>query len=107
LELSRREMRERAINQFRHIKTCVLARELCLLVRTHRVAFNAEDAHDCCGLIAELCKEAGCIEPSDTCSKAAEAVLASEERYLELCSQSCRKCGESRRPPPKRTVYVA
>jgi len=107
LELSRREMRERAINQFKHIRTCVLARELCLLVRTHRVAFNAKDAHDCCGFIAELCKEAGCIEPSDLCGKAAEAVLASEERYLELCSQSCRKCGESKRPPPKRTMYVA
>ena len=41
------------------------------------------------------------------CRKAAEAVLNDEERYLELCAQSCKKCGESRRPPPKRTVYVA
>ena len=110
LELSRRKMRESALDRFKHIRTCVLARELCLLVRTNRMSFDVRDAHDCCSFVAGLCREAGCQEPSDLCSKAAEAVLTSEEKYLELCSQSCMKCGESRRPvprAPKRTMYVA
>lgn len=111
LELSRQRMRNKALDRFKFIKTCVLARELCLLVRTNRMAFNAKDAHDCCVYIATLCKEAGCKEPSDLCSKAAEAVLTSEEKYLDLCGQSCMKCGESRRPvptqEPNRNIYVA
>ncbi len=93
-------MRENILGRFKFIKTCVLARELCLLVRTNRVVFNAKDAHDCCAYISSLCREAGCEEPSDLCGKAAEAVLASEEKYLEICGQSCLKCGESRQPMP-------
>jgi len=54
-----------------------------------------------------LCKEAGCEEPSELCGKAAENVLASEEKYLELCEQSCKKCGEARQPQAKETRYVA
>ena len=104
-------MREHALNEFKHVRTCILARELCLLVRTNRVAFNAEDARDHCTFIAKLCGEAGCKEQSDLCSKAAEAVLTSEEKYLELCKQSCMKCSESGRTPPRpapeRTAYVA
>jgi hypothetical protein len=111
LELSRQRMREHTLNQFKHIRTCILARELCLLVRTNRVAFNAEDAREHCAFIAKLCSEASCKEQSDLCSKAAEAVLTSEEKYLELCEQSCMKCGESKRTPPRpapeRTAYVA
>ena len=107
MELSRQRMREHTLDQFKHIRTCILARELCLLVRTNRVAFNAEDAREHCAFIAKLCDEAGCKEQSDLCSKAAEAVLTSEEKYLELCEQSCMKCGESRRPAPERTTYVA
>ena len=107
MELSRQRMREHALNQFKHIRTCILARELCLLVRTNRVAFNAEDARKHCAFITKLCDEAGCKEQSDLCSKAAEAVLTSEEKYLELCEQSCMKCSESRRPAPERTWYVA
>jgi len=109
LELSRQKMREHALNRFKYIKTCILARELCLLVRTNRVAFNTKDAYECCAFISKLCKEAGCEEPSDLCNKAAEAVPTSEEKYLELCEQSCTKCGEARRPAPapKRTMYVA
>jgi hypothetical protein len=42
------------------------------------------------------------------CGKAAEAVLTSEEKYLEICQQSCMKCGEERRPIQKKpTNYVA
>ncbi len=98
MELSRQQLREQAISRFKYVRTCVLARELCLLVRTNRVAFNLKDAEECCNLISTLCKEAGCVEQSDLCSKAAEAVSTSEEKYLDLCQQSCMKCGESRQP---------
>jgi len=111
LKLSRQRMRERALDQFKHLRTCVLARELCLLVRANRMTFDLKDAQDCCAFIAKLCQEAGCEEPSELCSKAAESVLISEEKYLELCEQSCRKCSESRRPREPQRVetgyYVA
>jgi len=78
---------------------------------TLELTFNIEDAHDSCALISKLCQEAGCEEPSALCSKAAEAVLTSEEKYLELCEQSCGKCSESRLPKrPQReenAYYVA
>lgn len=114
LELSRQRMREHALKQFQHLRTCVLARELCVLVRFNRVAFNKKDVQECCSFIAKLCKEAGCEEPSELCSKAAEAVLKDEKTYLQLCEESCRKCGEQRRPrrpKPRETTetthYVA
>jgi hypothetical protein len=111
LEITRRKMRERTLDQFKHIKTCVLARELCMLVRANRVALAKEDVHECCSSIAKLCKEAGCDEPSELCSKAAEAVLGSEEEYLKICAESCRKCTESRQPkgvrPENQVQYVA
>jgi hypothetical protein len=107
LELSRQKLREQALHHFKYIKTCVLARELCLLVRTNRVAFNIKDAQTCCSFISSLCKEAGCIEQSDLCSKASEAVGSSEEKYLELCLLSCRKCGEQKQPTLKKSAYVA
>lgn len=104
LEITRKEMREHTLDRFKHIKTCVLARELCMLVRANRVAFTKKDAHECCSFIAELCREAGCDGPSDLCRKAAEAVLGSEEGYLTLCAQSCKKCSESRRPKRNKEV---
>lgn len=114
MELSRKRLREEVLHRFKFIKTCVLARELCLLVRTNRMTFCQKDAHDCCVFIAELCREAGCKEPSELCSKAAEVVLMSEEKYLDICGQSCIKCGQSRRPPrahatpeTSKTTYVA
>jgi len=51
-----------------------------------------------------------CNEPSELCAKAAEIVLQNEEKYLELCRESCRKCGEQRQPrrrPTERATYVA
>jgi len=112
LELSRQKMRKEALDRFKYIRTCVLARELCLLVRTQRVTFNKEDVRDCCSFISKLCKEAGCGEASGLCAKAAKAIMNSEEDYLNICVQSCQKCGESRRPrrpdrpEPEGTVYV-
>ncbi len=109
MELSRKRVREKTLDKFKYIRTCVLARELCLLVRTNRVAFNPEDAQQCCSFVSKLCKEAGCVEQSGLCSQAAEAVGKDEEQYLDLCRQSCSKCGEARRPTTKRkkTSYVA
>ncbi|MFQ5999396.1 MAG: hypothetical protein ACE5J6_01325 [Candidatus Bathyarchaeia archaeon] len=113
MELTRQMVREQALQRFKHIRTCVLARELCLLMRSNRVALNPKDVHECCTFIARLCREAGCTEPSELCQKASEAVTTSEEKYLDLCMQSCKKCGESRRPArkprpiPERTTYVA
>ena len=71
---------------------------------------DKEDVRDFCGFISKLCEEVGCGEASELCKKAAEAVMESEERYLELCEQSCKKCGESRQPrtpTTERSVYVA
>ena len=115
LELSRQRVRKQALAQFKHIRTCVLARELCLLIRTRRATLNKEDVHACCGFISKLCKEAECEEASDLCAKAVEAVTESEVPYLALREKSCNKCSESRVPqqprPPRqtsdRTVYVA
>ncbi len=101
-------LREKTLSRFNYVRTCVLARELCLLVRTNRVAFTPEDVQQCCSSISKLCKEAGCIEQSELCQQAAEAVSKDEEKYLELCQQSCMKCGEAREPmPKKKTSYVA
>jgi hypothetical protein len=115
MELSRQKMREQILSRFKFIKTCILARELCLLVRTNRATLNSKDVHECCSFVAELCREAGCEEPSALCSKAAEAVLTSEKEYLEICGQSCIKCGESRQPASSKkpvrksnkNIYVA
>ncbi len=110
LELSRERARRQALEQFKNTRTCMLALELCLLVRTHRAVLEKQDVQDCCSFISKLCKEAGCQEASELCAKAAEAVLGSEKTYLELCEQSLKKCSESRRPrrqPPERTPYVA
>lgn len=111
LEITRRRMRESILDRFRHVRTCVLARELCMLVRANRVALTKKDVHECCSFIANLCREAGCQEPSELCNKAAEAVLGSEEKYLRLCAESCRMCSESRQPkrvrPERQVHYVA
>lgn len=108
MELSRQRLREKTLKRFKYIRTCVLARELCLLVRTNRVAFNPEDVERCCSLISKLCHEAGCVEQSELCRQASEIVKKDEEKYLDFCQQSCMKCGEARRPlPKKKTSYVA
>lgn len=89
----------------------MLARELCLLIRRNRVVLNKEDVKKCCLFVSGLCKEAGCTEPAELCRKAAEAVVNSEEEYLELCRKAMHACGESRRPTrtreEKKTMYVA
>ena len=112
MEISRKKLREEVLERIKYVKTCVLAREVCLLVRTNRAVLEPKDVQDVCMSISNLCKDSGCQEPSELCRKAAEAVGAGEEaKYLELCAQSCVKCGESRKPREtstnKPTTYVA
>lgn len=108
MEISRKKLRDEVLERIKYVKTCVMARELCLLVRTNRAVLEPKDVQEVCQFISGLCKQEGCSEPSDFCMKAAEAVSsADEEKYLELCAQSCLKCGEARRPQPKKDAYVA
>ena len=110
LRISREKARREVLDQVNYAKTCVLARELCLIIRKHRAVLEKKDVNDWCGFISGLCKEAGCKEASELCAKAAEVVLESEEKYLLLCEQSCRKCSELRLPkkqPLGKAVYVA
>ncbi len=110
MEITRLELRDRTLKQFKYIRTCILARELCLLVRTNRVALNPKDAYAMCTQVSKLCSEAGCKEPSELCQKAAHVALTSEREYLETCTQSCLKCGQARTPPAtqaSKATYVA
>jgi len=108
VEISRKNLRDEVLERVKYVKTCVMARELCLLVRTNRAVLEPKDVQEICQHISTLCKEEGCSEPSELCTKAAKAVgSANEEKYLELCAQSCVKCGEAKRPIPKKDAYVA
>jgi hypothetical protein len=108
VEISRKNLRNEVLERIKYVKTCVMARELCLLVRTHRAVLEPEDVQQVCQYISSLCKEEGCNEPSELCLKASNAVgTAEEQKYLDLCAQSCLKCGESRRPQIKKDAYVA
>ena len=108
MEISRKKMRQEILERVKYVKTCVMARELCLLVRTNRAVLEPKDVQDVCKYISGLCREEGCTEPSEMCQRATEAIgTKDEERYLELCAQSCVKCGEAKRPTPKRETYVA
>jgi hypothetical protein len=108
VEVSRKKMRQEVLERVKYVKTCVMARELCLLVRSNRAVLEPKDVQEVCRYISGLCKEEGCVEPSELCLKAAGAVSSKdEEKYLELCAQSCVKCGEAKRPSAKRDSYVA
>lgn len=113
LEISRKKLRDEVLERVKYVKTCVLAREVCLVVRTNRAVLNPKDVQDMCLSISKLCKEEGCKEPSEACQKAADAVGSGDEaKYLDLCAQSCMKCGEARKPTSpaaseSRSTYVA
>ena len=102
MEVTRQEMRQHILDEFKYVRTCVLARELCHLVRSRRAFLNAEDVRRFCSFIASLCKEAGCKEVSELCAEAAEAVVKDEKRHLEFCQQSCMLCQEGRFPAETR-----
>jgi len=108
LEISRKKLREEVLERIKYVQTCVLAREICLLARTNRAVLEPNDVRETCLSISKLCKECGCQEASDICSKASEAIGSGDEgKYLELCAQSCMKCGEAKKPTPKKATYVA
>jgi len=111
LEISRKKMREEVLERIKYVKTCVLAREICLLMRTQRAILEPKDVQEFCMSVSKLCKDSGCQEPSELCRKAAEAVGTEDEaKYLELCAQSCVKCGEARKPreaSANKSTYVA
>jgi hypothetical protein len=108
VEISRKKLREEVLERIKYVKTCVMARELCLLVRTNRAVLEPKDVKEVCLYVSNLCREEGCSEPSELCQKVAAAVGSKdEEKYLELCAQSCVKCGEAKRPIPKKETYVA
>ena len=109
MELTRQEMRQHAVDEFKYVRTCMLAKELCLLVRSSRAVLNAEDVRRFCSFIASLCREAGCKEASALCTEAAEPVVKDEKRHLELCEQSCTLCHEGRfpaEPQAERAAYI-
>lgn len=108
MEISRKNLRDEVLQRIKYVRTCVMARELCLLVRTNRAVLEPKDVQEICNHISNLCLEEGCTEPSELCRRAAEAIGSNdEEKYLELCAQSCVKCGEAKRPMPKKESYVA
>jgi hypothetical protein len=108
LEISRKKLREEVLERVKYVQNCVLAREMCLLVRTNRAVLDTKDVQDICLSISKRCKEQACEEASEMCRKAAEAIgSGDEEKYLELCAQSCMKCGEAKRSTPKKSMYVA
>jgi len=108
VEISRKKLRAEVLERIKYVKTCVMARELCLIVRTNRAVLEPKDVKEACSYISTLCREAGCSEPSELCQKAADAIGSKdEEKYLELCAQSCVKCGEAKRPTPKKDAYVS
>jgi hypothetical protein len=108
MEISRKKLRKEVLKRIQYVKTCVMARELCLLVRSNRAVLEPKDVEEVCNYISNLCKEEGCYEPSDLCKKASSALNSNEEKkYLELCEQSCKKCGEAKRANPKKNAYVS
>jgi hypothetical protein len=60
LELSRERARKQALAELENTKTCALALNLCLLVRTYRAVLEKQDVQNYCSFISELCDEAGC-----------------------------------------------
>ena len=108
MEISRKKMRQEVLDRVKYVKTCVMARELCLLVRTNRAVLEPSDVQEICSHISSLCVQEGCVEPAELCRKAADAVGSKkEEEYLDLCAQSCIKCGEARRTSGKKDAYVS
>ncbi len=108
MEISRKKLRAEVLKRIKYVKTCVMGRELCLLVRTNRAVLETKDVQDVCLYVSKLCREEGCSEPSELCRKAADAIGSKDEKkYLELCAQSCVKCGEAKRPTPKKDAYVS
>ena len=46
MEISRKNLRSEVLERIKYVKTCVMARELCLLVRTNRAVLEPKDVED-------------------------------------------------------------
>ena len=84
LGISREKARREFLDKIDNAKTCLFDRELCLIIRTRRAVLEKQDVHNSCGFISDLCKETGRKKTSELCSKSAQAVLESEEKYHAL-----------------------
>ncbi|MGB9756837.1 MAG: hypothetical protein ACPLVJ_03545, partial [Candidatus Bathyarchaeales archaeon] len=67
MEISRKRLREEVLERIKYIQTCVLAREICLLVRTNRAVLEPKDVQEICNYVSKLCEERGCEEASALC----------------------------------------
>ena len=104
VEISRKNLRSEVLERIKYVKTCVMARELCLLVRTNRAVLEPKDVQEVCQYISTLCKEEGCSEPSEICTKAAKAVgSADEEKYLDICVKAAQNVAKQEDRFRKRT----
>ena len=85
MEICRKKLRKEVLKRIQYVKTCVMARELCLLVRSNRAVLEPKDVEEVCKYISNLCKEEGCFEPSDLCMKAASAITSNDEKKYFSC----------------------
>jgi len=46
VEISRKKLRDEVLERIKYVKTCVMARELCLLVRTNRAVLEPKDVQE-------------------------------------------------------------
>ena len=56
MEISRKNLRNEVLERIKFVKTCVMARELCLLVRTNCACLEPEDVKEICQYISNLCR---------------------------------------------------
>lgn len=75
---------------------CSLARENCVTVLKTAAILEPATVARICAFVSTLCREYGddeCGRQSETCSAAARALEAGDERrFMELCQQACRTC---------------
>lgn len=105
MELELQKARENTLKRLNVIRNCVLAQHLCRVIRTYRHVLTLQDVNRWCTFVGELCKTMGCAEQATLCCRAAEVVLKDEQKYLNLCVKSCKKCGQIR--PKVQGFYVA
>ncbi|MGB9672245.1 MAG: hypothetical protein ACPLZY_03770 [Candidatus Norongarragalinales archaeon] len=71
------------------LKTGVLARELCLLIRHNRAVLEPKNLQKICLHISGLCEEVECNVPSYLAAgQPKPSVPTDEGKYLELCTKS-------------------
>lgn len=86
--------RKAAVDQFEHVMTCGLAKQLCMVVGRNLAVLNPEDVQSRCELISKLCGQHGCKRQSDLCMWASQTVLNDELKFSKLCKESRTKCNE-------------